>query len=273
MDLAWLIESRTDITLLTFDALREKTKTLRPGDGQEYFKYLCMLLPNATRCRSTPEELNSRYPGGEDIFVKKVFHLIDLLDTKDTQYYFFQALIRITAGVFRRECGRVVAGCKFAADRANQRVFQIIRERFEPSASTPFCDYAAAFRKLRSAWTIQCDTKFAKDGKSEHSTCWHKQNRALLELVQKRAHDEFRATIMLTVGAQLPVELTKTIHDLAIELEDILQGDILSETEVIKLVDRPWAIQTKTVTSLLWRHCACERDWVRKTLDFEPVDV
>ena len=59
-----------------------------------------------------------------------------------------------------------------------------------------------------------------------------------MEYIQRRAHSEIRAKVMLTVGATMPTELAETIFQLAMEVEEVPLDGSMYQTETVQIGEK-----------------------------------
>jgi len=87
-----------------------------------------------------------------------------------------------------------------------------------PQIKYPNYFNCAALR--RDVWSVyQKPCTAALDYPS--SACFHLHILGLLEKLQKQAHKEIRANVLLVVGSRLPAELVEVLYEAALELEEV----------------------------------------------------
>ena len=94
-------------------------------------------------------------------------------------------------------------------------------------AQPDYYNFAEARRHLWAAWKdVKClddddlyDDDSDSDSEDAEPTCFHYVHHHLLEDLQKHAHIEVRAGVLLAVGRRLPVELTDEIFEYALAAE------------------------------------------------------
>lgn len=219
--------------VLSYDDLCDRLKHTELGDGERYYKYLCSNLNAAARVRTINDNMGDR----NDEFIKKVFCLVDHLDTSETRYYAFHAWIRVAATVFRPELRTRAPHANYYAAQANDKVLERIkdclakglveRRDVKTCSNTMYWDFTAANQKLLSAWKEGCN--FTSD------YCWHRQNRELIEYIYKHAYGEVRAKVMLTIGTKVPTELAEKIFEFAMAAEEIPLNACFHEEEIVAI--------------------------------------
>lgn len=233
-------------------------------DSRRNHLYVISALYAARNRQPTDDERESR----ENVFVKKILRLVDVLDTEESRYFAFHAYVRVAATVFHPSVGRVKDVSDHAVEDANLTLYQMIRDRFEgqtgsesedsKSATWPssmYWDFAAARRKLWSTWQRGCNTS--------DRNCWHSQIYPLMEYIQRRAYSEIRAKVMLTVGAAMPTELTETIFRLAMEAEEAPLDGSMYQTEVLEIEEKDGHLHGEAGREVRrlrgWQSCATTR--------------
>ena len=100
-----------------------------------------------------------------------------------------------------------------------------------------YWNFASTVRSLREAYLDQEQTDgddlCCPDNDDEYDygePCFHRSSLAMLFWLQKRAWNEIRVKVMLTIGTILPAELTELVFEHAIQAEKLPMDLVIKET-------------------------------------------
>lgn len=174
------------------------------------------------------ENLDDDYK--DPLFVRKIDRLIREFQRFPRGAYFaFHTLVTTISKVYREDHKRcahkkmpyleTLAELKRFAMQSHNDVgnSEDDEDDDEPRWTYPdFYDYAAAVRELSTGLAAECLKE-----QSEYNSCYHVLNLDTLDFLHKQAYGEVRTKMFLTVGSQLPMELTEHIFELAMQAEGV----------------------------------------------------
>lgn len=204
-------------------------------DAAHFYRYLRTILPKAAEADATSDE-HLHYDAQDHPLIQKIDRLVrEFEHFRGGAYYAFHIWVLSLSRVFRddkkrcrvvqiqRACWKTLAELQRYAGRSGKHRSWSGQNEDEDSIQwtyPDFYDYAAAVRELSVAMatTSGCPRSSNSD---DDDYCYHMLNLSTLEFLHKQAYSEVRAKVFLTVGSQLPVELTEQVFELALQAEGV----------------------------------------------------